>query len=273
MKKYRLTIISILILFIFNTVLIAKPRIMILMDEKNVGGYSINTAESSIANFLINNEYPVIDTDLVKTNLKRDQALQAMTGNTKAAAALGLEFGAEIVIVGRAISKGSATFLGKTSMRTYQGTVSVKVIKTDTAALIGTAQGRGSKPHVDDTAGGGEAIEIATKKMFIQLKNILDTRLNSSTNSSRTIKLVVGGVDQIWQLAAIRRILKEKVEGTSSVTQRSFISGVGTFEITTIKESQSFAEQIVMVNKEPFRIKVIGITANKVDAKLVMIDQ
>lgn len=250
-----------------------KPRIMILMDEKNVGGYSVHQAEIDLISFFTEKNYPVIDTELVKANLKRDQALQAMSGSNQAAASLGLQFGADVIIVGRAIAKGSATVLGKTNMRAYQATVTAKAIRTDTAGLIGTASGTGSKPHVDDTAGGSEAIAVATRQMIEKLFPLIEEKWGAQGTSENSIQLTISDVNQVWQLAALKRMLKEKTQKTSQVIQRSFVAGVASFELKTGSDSQTLAENLVMIQDEAIRLKVLGISANKIDAKLIMSDE
>lgn len=279
MKTYLVVVVALLISVIAavkpawaGASAVAKPRIMVLMDEKNVGGYSINQAETTICDFLMDKGYKVIDTEMVKAKLKRDQALQQMTESNRAAAALGLQFGTEIVVVGRAIAKGSSRQIGQTGMRSYQGTVSAKAIKTDTAELLGTTKGAASKPHVDDTEGGSEAIRLATLQMMEELFPLIEKN-GPGVSGEHIVEIVMSDVTQMWQLAALKRILKEKVNGTADASQRSFVSGVATFDVETTLDSQGLAEALVVVEGEPFRIKIIGVSPNKLDAKLVMMDE
>ena len=62
---------------------------------------------------------------------------------------------------------------------------------------------------------------------------------------------------------------EKKIKETKTVVQRSFVSGVATFEVTTSLSSQKYAEAVVLIGAKQFKLKVVGITANKLDAKFV----
>ncbi len=246
------------------------PRFMIMIEEKNLGTYTVDEAEKVITECLIANGMEVVDAELIKTNVDRDKALQVMNASPRSAAAMGLQFGADVVLVGKAISKGSADQIKDTSFRSYQASVSLKAIRTDTAEILAMENRDAAKIHVDDMAGGTLAIrEAATPLIRELLPKLMAKWGRAGSGDVRKIQLVIGDVTQIWQLAALKQILRERIPGTKDVVQRGFVSGVATFDIHCQGDSQRLAEELTLANPGPFRLKVLGVTPSKLDMKLV----
>ncbi len=249
------------------------PRYMIMIEEKNLGTYTIDEAEKVITEYLMSNGIEVVDAELIRTNVDRDKALQAMNASPRSAAALGLQFGADVVLVGKAISKGSAEQIKDTAFRSYQASVTIKAIRTDTAEVLAMESREAAKIHVDDLAGGSLAIREAAVPLIRELMPKMMAKLGQTSSAEGwKIQLIVGDVTQIWQVAALKQLLREKIPGTREVIQRGFVSGVATFDIFCLNDSQKLAEELTMAKPGPFRLKVLGVTPNKLDMKLVETD-
>ncbi|MEK6693652.1 MAG: hypothetical protein AABY44_09535, partial [Nitrospirota bacterium] len=83
------------------------------------------------------------------------------------------------------------------------------------------------------------------------------------------IQLVVSGVQELWQVAALKQILREQVKGVKEVIQQSFASGTAVFDVHMNGDAQRLAEELTQSNPGHFKLKVLGITPNKLDIKLV----
>ncbi len=246
------------------------PRFMVMIEEKNLGTYTVDEAEKVITEYLMTHGMEVVDAELIKTNVDRDKALQVMNASPRSAAAMGLQFGADVVLVGKAISKGSAEQIKDTAFRSYQASVSIKAIRTDTAEILAMESKEAAKIHVDDMAGGSLAIREAAFPLIRDLLPKMMARLGKAGSGEvRKIQLVVGDVTQIWQVAALKQLLRERIPGTKEVVQRGFVSGVATFDIHCQGDSQKLAEELTLSNPGPFRLKVLGVSPNKLDMKLV----
>jgi len=248
----------------------SNPRFMVMVNEKNIGAYNVSEAENVITEYLLSKGFDVVDMELIKTNIDRDKALQAMMSGPQAAAALGLQFNADIIIVGKAIAKGSAEHIKDTAFRSYQARVSLKVIKTDTAEILAYGSKSAAKIHVDDVVGGSQAIHNATATLINSLIPRAMAKLESPRKKvNRKIKLVIGNIHQIWQVAEVKKILREKISGVQDVTQRNFVSGVAVFDVDYSKDSQHLAEDLTLAKPGYFQIKVVGVSPSKVDATLL----
>lgn len=246
------------------------PRFMVMIEEKNLGTYTVDEAEKVITAYLMANGMEVVDAELIKTNVDRDKALQVMNASPRSAAAMGLQFGADVVLIGKAISKGSADQIKDTSFRSYQASVSLKAIRTDTAEILAMENREAAKIHVDDMVGGSLAIREAASPLVRDLLPRMMAKLGrGGAGEPRKIQLVIGDVTQVWQVAALKQLLRERIPGTKDVVQRGFVSGVATFDVHCQGDSQSLAEELTLANPGPFRLKVLGVTPNKLDMKLV----
>jgi len=127
-----------------------------------------------------------------------------------------------------------------------------------------------SKIHVDDMAGGTLAIHEATAPLInVFIPKALARWGNASQSEARKIQLIIGDVRQVWQLAALKQLLKEKIKGMTEVIQRSFVSGIAIFDVICNCDSQRLAEDLTLSKPRHLRLKALGITPNKLDMKLV----
>lgn len=250
-----------------------SSRFMILITEKNMGAYSMDDAAQVFAQRLLASGAEVIDAELVKTSVTRDKALQVSAGEPRAAAALGLSFGADIIVVGKAVAKGSAERIRDTGFRSYSATVSLRAIRTDTAEVVASESASATKIHVDDLAGGSEAIRLAAEELGGRMiPPLLAASGKGPAGATREVALIVGGVEQVWQVAAIKQTLRENVRGVSDVSQRSFTAGVVAFDVMWSGDSQKLAEELTLAKPAYFRLRVLSVTPNKIDAQFVRME-
>jgi hypothetical protein len=249
------------------------PRVMVMIDEKNLGAYTTAEAEKVITQHLLAQGVNIVDAEMVRTSIDRDKVLQGMTSGPRAAASLGLQFGAEVIIVGKAVAKGSAEQIQNSTLRSYQAQVSLRAVRTDTAEILGFESGSGAKVHVDDVVGGSKAIMAATEPLIAALlPKILAAWSGPGASASRKIQLVIGNVTQIWQVSAIKNLLRKNIRRVEGVVQRNFVSGTAVFEVTYGGDSQVLAEALTMAKPGYFRLKVVGVSPGKLDMKLVDTD-
>jgi hypothetical protein len=111
-----------------------------------------------------------------------------------------------------------------------------------------------------------EAATPLIRSLFTKMTAKLGRAASGEINK---IQLAIGDVTKIWQVAALKDLLRGKIPGTKEVVQRSFVSGVAYFDVHCHLDSQKLAEELTMANPGPFRLRVLGVTPNKLDMKLV----
>ncbi len=273
MKTHKIScILFFLILALVNNSVAATilPRFMLMIDERNMGTYSMGDTERVLTQAILDRGAEVVDSELIRTTISRDKALQSMTGSPQAAAALGLQFGADIILVGRAIAKGSAEKIKNSAFRSYSASISIKAIRTDTAEIICTDSSSLAKIHVDDVIGGSLALQAAAQQISSTIiPKLLQKYATADSNTVKKIQLVVGNVTQIWQVAALKKMLRGQIRGVEEVVQRSFVTGVAVFEIHFSGSPQKLAESLTLAKQRYFKIKVHGVSSRKLDARFV----
>jgi len=256
-------------------VMVEKPKVMVLIDEK-VGGYygmadseSVGQAESTIIEKLLNAGFNVVDAGTVKSNISRDKALRILEGDNKAAAAEGLKYGAQIVISGKAFSKSAVSSIRGTNMQSIQATMQARVIKTDTAKVIASKSATGAQAHIDEVQGGALAIKEASEKLADELIEMIVKQWSGEVyGRSQEIAVMLSGLSYS-QLAAIKKHLEKDTQGVKAVHQRSFTGGVAELMLDYGGKSSNIADHLANKKFSGFRLEPTNVTPNRIDVKVI----
>jgi hypothetical protein len=257
-------------------VLVEKPKVMIIMDEKvgglygTTGSESVGQAESTMMEKFINAGFNVVDPDTVKANITRDKALRILEGDTAAAAAEGLKYGAQIVITGKAFSKNAGGKLYGTNMQSLQATLQARVIRTDTGKVIASKSAQGAQVHIDELQGGALAIKEASEKMSDELIAMIVKQWSSEVyGRSQEITIMISGLVSYRHLAAIKKLLEKETQGVKAVHQRSFTGGVAELALDYGGKSTNIADELAAKKFAGFRLEPTNITPNRIDVKAI----
>jgi hypothetical protein len=203
------------------------PRLMVMIDEKNVGETAtafhyleadLNTAESELMNKFMDKGFRFVDAATVKQNLSREKESAILEGDVRQAAAVGRRSGAEVILVGKALAKATEVEAFGAVIRSQQATVTVRAIRTDTGDIIATGTEQGKFTHIDDVTGGTKAIQKACDALSEALMSKILDRWSVEVNTGGTLTLRVNGVDDYAQLNQFKSSLKYYVRGVTGVT-------------------------------------------------------
>ena len=255
-------------------VLVEKPKVMIMFDEK-VGlagsNASVGQAASTMMEKFINAGFNVVDQEIVNANITRDKALRILEGDNAAAAAEGLKYGAQIVITGKAFSKIGGSKLYGTNMQSIQATLQARVIKTDTAKVIASKSAQASQAHIDELQGGALAIKEASEKMSDELIAMIVKQWSGEVyGRSQEITVMISGLVSYRHLAAIKKMLEKETQGVRAVHQRSFTGGVAELALDYGGKSSNIADNLANREFAGFRLEPTNVTPNRVDVKVIL---
>ncbi len=174
-----------------------RPKLMILIEEKYVdmGDMGMRFAETELSNMFVAKGFDLVDKAQIEQIQSMDQARQALAGEADAAKQLGLQFGAQYVILGKAVLQDAGEAYPGSGLKSIQGSLQVKVLQTHTGLMLGSAVKTGVAAHISPLTGATKAMKDAAGKAMDEY--LLDTITNSFQdflNNGSPLKLYVSGV-------------------------------------------------------------------------------
>ena len=253
----------------------AMPKVMVMVDEKAIGSVSTSEIETMAVKKFAEKGIATVDQNMVQNNLERIQKAFRGAGDNRAAAALGREFGADVILIGEAVSKPNAAKIGETNLRSYNATVTLRAVRIDNSVNITTASETSTVVAMDDVTGSSRALKAAGAKALGALVPELVAKWEKPTDAGEkpggktAIEMTIGGMDQIWKLKATRVCLKANKKSIASVVQKSYAQGVAIFSVESLLPSEELAEELVMHPPEELKVQVVEIRPTTLSLRVI----
>ena len=251
------------------------PTIMVVLQEKVMGvfgttGWEVPTqAELTVMQRLAAKGYPVVDSNTVRRNIVQSKGLRMLEADNQSAAAVGLQHGAQVSILGTAISKPAGAKLYESQMQSLQATVTARVVQNDDARVIATATATAVKAHIDEVQGGTLAIQEAAQKLADQLLLQIVAATEQQSGEMRSITLKINGLKSYRQLDYILYYFETKLQGVTEVYLRDFTNSVADVGIKYAKQSSVLARKVTNNKFKGFRLEPTEVTDNRVDLSAI----
>ena len=254
-----------------------KPRVMFMVAEQNIGqeymrhwwGHRTSETDLSIVETVLVEEFRgkgfhVVDHAAKATNITINKAYQVVDLTDNTAISLGNQYDAEVVIVGKALTKRVGRVMN-TSMKSCQANITARAIRTDNGAIIASTTAHGAAVHIDDVTGGTEAlkkagVELATKIM----DQIIDT-WSREVGGTTLVEMTINGISSYKDFVKLKNVLQQQIRGVKGVYQRSIGAGVAKVEIDIKGDAQSLADELATKDFQDFSIDVTVLTQNFVE--------
>jgi len=256
-----------------------KPRLMVLIEEKNLGAddqlqhwSDLSQVESVLTQKFLEKGFTFVDQAAVKRNVSRDQALLLIEGNEKGAKALASEFGAEVILLGKAAARPTLVkdlkALDLSGMKSAQAQVTVKAIRADTGETLASLSDSAAAVYIDELTAGNEALKKAGEKVASLLIEQITQQWGKEVGGTTLVQLVVSGLS-FRELAKFKQILKEQVRGVKGIHQRSFQANVARIDVDLSGDVQNLADELSLKEFGAFRVEIIGFSSHKIDLRAV----
>jgi hypothetical protein len=137
------------------------PRTLVFIAEAGEGG----VATRDVAGFLREAGFPLVDPALAHTAAHRDLVRAALAGDEGAAVQLGRDFGAHVLVLGRA-DWGAAPDPVSGSLLTATSEVELRALRLDEGRVVATGRGSGRKLEATEQAARTGAIRDAVTSLI-----------------------------------------------------------------------------------------------------------
>ncbi len=252
------------------------PRVMVIVDEKSLGTIATAEVEALAIKKLLAQEVPVVDQDMVRANVARSQQMLVAAGDNRGAAALGAQFGADVVLIGEAVAKPSARRIGDTNLRSYQAVATLRAVRTDNSATLAAASEDVTHVGLEDVSGSAKALRGAGEKALDALIPEMLAKWtpgNVAGDAAKAfphrVEISVGGVDQMWKLKAIRDNLRARPTKLRNVAQRSYAAGLAEFSLESALPPEELADTLVLEPPEGLKLQVLDIGGGRIQLRAV----
>ena len=250
----------------------ATPKVMVVIDEKALGTISTSEIETMAVRMLADNRVETVDQSMVRSNLERIQRAFKGSGDNRAASVMGREFGADVMLIGEAVSKPNAAKIADSNLRSYMASVSLRAVRVDNSVNIASASETATAIAIDDVTGSSKALKAAGEKALKAIIPSLMTKWDANNGGAGrrvSIEIMVGGMDQIWKLKETRERLKGLKKEIASVVQKSYAQGIAVFRVDSFIPAEELAEALVINPPTDLKVQVVEIKPQAIDIRVV----
>lgn len=226
-----------------------KPRVMVLLQEYRKGATNptYTAVSTSILDFLTQKEFNIVDPAQVAAMMGKDDdyIAKAASGDDVAAAKLGRDNGAEVIIVGKATGSIAADNPMLAGMKSGQADVNIKILDCQNGKVITAKNAHTAKPHIsEETAMNNALLAAGTKIMDKDLFEKIVAYWQDIVNNGMELKVTVAGVDGFPKLKDVKAYFNGMSGSVVKVTQRSYAGGILELSVLFKGSSEAFCEYV-----------------------------
>jgi len=246
-----------------------RPKVMILVEEKYVGMHDLGMrlAETEISSLIGAKGFDLVDQAQLEQVKSLDQARQALAGNMAAAQSLGLNLGAQYVILGQATVQDAGEAFAGSGIKSLQAGLQLKILQTQSGLVLGSVVKNGVAAHVSPLTGATKALRLAVRKAVDEY--VVDAITNSFQdylNNGAPLKLHVTGVQTFKQYKIVSsavdildRVVSSKKDGWNKA------GGILILDMRFKGTSEELAEMLDGMDIEGKQMEVVDFAPDRVD--------
>ena len=251
------------------------PRVMVMIAEDNVLGadywqtYSVSTSQSEaqIAAKLKAKGFNVVDPMDLRRQVSADEARSAWSGQYDVAGRMGTRVGAEIVIIGQAVSTRAAGNIYGSDLLSVSSSINARAVKSGTGEVIAQGTGQGTAAHINAVAAMQQSLQKASDQLADQLISGILQTWQKETSGTRNLVVQIQDVSA-GELEKIKTAL-ERARGVTDVLVRNFSNGLAEINIQAKTDAQDLSDAISKTKISGFRLVLLDSSADRLEYKVV----
>ena len=243
-------------------VIVRKPRVMILISERHWQAPNPATETEMIRKFA-ENGFKVVDPNQIRQAHASEPGGGLLHGDPAAAAAIGRQYGAELVIVGEAFSNDTRVSYGLYNCR---ATAEIRMLDVDTATIFVAQSQTGSGSDLTENMASQKAFQNTGELLADYLMEHIANQWNKRGPKAYEVSLVVAELT-FSQLAQLEQML-QNWRGIDAVNLRNFDAGVAVIGLETRHTAQRLASELVSKPLNQFSLDVTNFTTMQIDVEV-----
>jgi hypothetical protein len=251
------------------------PRVMVMIAEENVMQsdywevYSLSNSQSE-ATFITRLKakgFNVVNPSELRQKGNSGDAMAAWEGNSDAAGRMGSRLGAEVVIVGQAISNRAANNIAGSDLLSMSTSLTVRAVKAGTGEIIAQGSGQGTAAHINEVAALQKSMQKASDNAADQIiAGILESWQRESTGT-RTLVVVL--FDLSSEEAQDVKAGLEKIRGVTEVLIRDYTDGSAELNVQSRTNAPELAASIAKTKFPGIRLALLSSSADRLEYRVV----
>jgi hypothetical protein len=254
------------------------PRTMIMIAEQNIGHEwyawwwgprgeqtDLGVVENEFIDVFTQKGFEFVDHATAARDIKVTAAYRIQDLTAAQARSLGNQADAEVVIVGKALSKLYGEVGG--GMKSVQADLSAKAIRTDTGQVIASVTTHGAGVHITPETAGITAIRKAASEAAEQLMGKILAVYAKETGGTRPINITITGLNKT-QFVKFKDVLRNQVRGIKNLHERSFTGTTAKISVDSKNSAQILSDELVLKDFGGFSVEVVSSTANALELKV-----
>jgi len=223
--------------------------------------------QGKIEDFFLSKGIKLMDRTTAERVTKRDVLLAAIKDDTKALAAIGARFKADVVVAGRANARyGKTIKIADQEMYQYVASLTIRAVRTDSAEVLAV---KTYGPLTVNTLQRSGAADKALAKLGEQFApKVLAAVVEAwrkQVHVSRTLQILISGMDyKLWKAFNAEAA---KLRGVQALRLREITEQVATIDVEYAYGNTSLADHLTEMKAA--KLEITEITANRISLKVV----
>lgn len=243
-----------------------KPRIMVVIPEYHIRRKVPDPAgETEIIKKLLEKGFKVVDQSQVSKIRYNDQIRAGIKGDNKLAAMIGLEYGAEIVIIGEAFSESAGRVIS--GFTTCRARVEARAIRTDTAEILVADGKHATDLDITEVIAGKKALQKAGSELAAYFIDQILSKWSSDVTNLTSVNMIINGLNY-KEFIKFKHVLLKNIRGIKAIHQRLFANSRAVVEIDLKGNAQFLSEKLILMEINDFNIDVTDFSANRLSVNV-----
>ncbi|MCP4581977.1 MAG: hypothetical protein GY839_10180 [candidate division Zixibacteria bacterium] len=252
------------------------PRILVLIQEKNIDivhwhfqSRSTNNAENIIWNVLSIKGFKSIDQVSLLENLNPDMERSFYADKVGQALKFAAAYNADIMIVGKAISRAVQSSSPRTDSVSVQAMVTLKAYRIDNGEEIAGSSTSASTTELTQLESGEIAISNAAEMAAIDIiPGIIDNWTAEKASPTIPITLFVNGLKSIEDLVTFKHELTDRIPGIKAIDRRTFSGSAAAYDIESTVDVKNIVAELTANGLKSFNVVVRSQSEKSLELKV-----